>query len=234
MWKNLLYISFLSILLVGCASNPHEELQLARRAVAQAYASGAPELAPNEYQAAATALRDAENLIRYGNYKLASKVLPQAATHGFRATFKAREERVKVELKQKKLEEQLRKEEEEKKARLAKIEAEKKMATHTYKRKKNLVKPLHQSPLLTHFEVREKQSLWAISAMREIYNDPLLWPAIYKANRDQIKDPRQVYPGQVLTIPRQLSESIKENTRQEAKDSNAFSIATPSNPSKTN
>ena len=27
------------------------------------------------------------------------------------------------------------------------------------------------------------------------------WPAIYEANRDQIKDPDLIYPGQVLTIP---------------------------------
>jgi nucleoid-associated protein YgaU len=229
MWKFLLHICIFFFLLAGCASQPREELQLARRALAQAYAANASELAPTEYQAAATALRDAENLMRYGNYKLARKVLPQAATHGFRATFKAREERVKLDLKKKELEEKRRREEEEKKARLAAIEAARKKAAYVYKKKAKRVQPARKAPLLTHFEVREKQSLWTISGMKEVYNDPLLWPAIYKANRDQIKDPRQVYPGQVLTIPRQLSESTKEITRQEAKESGAFSTVPPAN-----
>lgn len=234
MLKNIILILLAGLFLWGCASNPREELQLARRAVAQAYAAGAPDLAPDEYQAASTALQDAENLIRFGNYKLARKVLPQAATHGFRATFKAREERVKLEVEKKKQEEQLKKEEEEKKARLAKIEAEKRKTSHIYESRKKRDKPKEKPPLLTHFEVRKKQSLWAISALREVYNDPLLWPAIYKANRDQIKDPRQVFPGQVLTIPRQLSESAKQTTRQEARESNAFAEENPSTPPEIN
>jgi nucleoid-associated protein YgaU len=28
-----------------------------------------------------------------------------------------------------------------------------------------------------------------------------LWPLIYRANRDRIKDPTRIYPGQRLTIP---------------------------------
>lgn len=234
MWKHLFQMFLLCVLLAGCASNPREELQLARKSVAQAYASGAPTLAPDEYQAATTALRDAENLIRYGNYDLARKVLPLAATHGFRATFKARAERVQIDQKKKLAEEKLRKKEEKKKAALAKIEAEKHKAAHHYLRSEKPTKKQEDRPKLTHFEVKEKQSLWAISAMKEVYNDPLLWPAIYKANRDQIKDPRQVYPGQVLTIPRQLSEITKQITRQEAQDSDAFSTAFPANPMKNN
>jgi nucleoid-associated protein YgaU len=31
--------------------------------------------------------------------------------------------------------------------------------------------------------------------------DPTLWPLLYRANRDQIKDPSLLYPGQRLTIP---------------------------------
>jgi nucleoid-associated protein YgaU len=32
--------------------------------------------------------------------------------------------------------------------------------------------------------------------------DAKLWPHLYRANRDQIRDPAVVYPGQRLTIPR--------------------------------
>jgi len=31
--------------------------------------------------------------------------------------------------------------------------------------------------------------------------DAALWPVLYRANRDRIKDPARVYPGQELTVP---------------------------------
>ena len=37
-------------------------------------------------------------------------------------------------------------------------------------------------------------------AKRE-YGDAQKWRQIYEANRDQIKDPDLIYPGQVFTIP---------------------------------
>ena len=37
-------------------------------------------------------------------------------------------------------------------------------------------------------------------AKRE-YGDAQKWRQIYEANREQIKDPDLIYPGQVLTIP---------------------------------
>jgi nucleoid-associated protein YgaU len=33
------------------------------------------------------------------------------------------------------------------------------------------------------------------------YGDSAKWHAIYEANRDKIKNPDLIYPGQVLTIP---------------------------------
>ncbi|HEY0276161.1 MAG TPA: peptidoglycan-binding protein, partial [Paenirhodobacter sp.] len=37
---------------------------------------------------------------------------------------------------------------------------------------------------------------------REIYGDPYLYVRVFEANRDQIRDPNLIYPGQVLTLPR--------------------------------
>lgn len=55
------------------------------------------------------------------------------------------------------------------------------------------------------YTVRRGETLPQIAARSEIYNDASLWPLIYRANRDQIRDPKQLWPGQVLTIPRHFS-----------------------------
>jgi hypothetical protein len=35
-----------------------------------------------------------------------------------------------------------------------------------------------------------------------VYSDPFLWFVIHEANKNQIKNPNMIYPGQKLTIPR--------------------------------
>jgi len=47
--------------------------------------------------------------------------------------------------------------------------------------------------------VQQGDSLSKI-AKRE-YGDADKWHAIYEANRDKIKDPDKIYPGEVLTLP---------------------------------
>lgn len=49
------------------------------------------------------------------------------------------------------------------------------------------------------YQVEQGDTLWTIAA--RAIGDPTLWPALYLANRDQIKDPARVYPGQRLAIP---------------------------------
>ena len=64
--------------------------------------------------------------------------------------------------------------------------------------------------------VRRGETLPQIAARSEIYNDPSLWPIIYRANRDQIRNPKQLWPGQVLKIPRHYS-------KEEAIDAKRYS-----------
>ncbi len=48
---------------------------------------------------------------------------------------------------------------------------------------------------------RDRDCLWNIAGKPTIYNDPFLWPKIWLANDDQIRNPDLIYPGQILKIP---------------------------------
>jgi Tfp pilus assembly protein FimV len=73
------------------------------------------------------------------------------------------------------------------------------------------------------YTVSEGEMLWAIAKRADVYGDPFLWPLLYQANRDQIKDPRTIYAGQNLTIPRNATDEEREKARNLAKKSAIFS-----------
>ncbi len=52
------------------------------------------------------------------------------------------------------------------------------------------------------WKVYKGECLWRIASYPEVYGDAVKWPLIYRANKDQIKDPDLIYPNQVLEIPR--------------------------------
>lgn len=56
----------------------------------------------------------------------------------------------------------------------------------------------------TH-SVKRGETLPFIASLPEVYNDSSQWPLLYRANRDQIRDPNYIWPGQVLKIPRDSS-----------------------------
>jgi nucleoid-associated protein YgaU len=47
--------------------------------------------------------------------------------------------------------------------------------------------------------VSRGDSLWLIS--RLAYGDGMRYALIYKANRDRIRDPNRIYPGQTFVLP---------------------------------
>jgi len=221
MAKNLVALIALATLWWGCAAPPQEELASARAAVARAYAAGAPQLAPTEFQAASEALSDGEQLTREGQYQMAREILPFAAAHAHRAILKAKEELAVRELQ--KIREQAAKPVAEPSTRPL-TEPTKKAIVAAASRPTKKPTPEPPPPPLQHYTVREGETLWTIAARREIYLDALLWPLIYKANRDQIKDPRQIYPGQVLSIPRDTPPAELEEAREKAKASQIFPL----------
>ncbi len=68
----------------------------------------------------------------------------------------------------------------------------------------------------TIYVVKKGDTLPSIASKHEIYNDSYMWPLIYKANRDQIKDPKVLYSGQDLKIPREMAAEEIIEARREA------------------
>lgn len=55
------------------------------------------------------------------------------------------------------------------------------------------------TPLIRAVTVQAGDTLWAIS--RERYGDGILYVRVFEANRNRIRDPDLIYPGQVFSIP---------------------------------
>lgn len=77
--------------------------------------------------------------------------------------------------------------------------------------------PQREKPLLpSSYNVRRGESLPQIASRPEIYGEAALWPLIYRANRDQVRDPYQLWPGQILKIPRSYSREEAAEARRQA------------------
>jgi nucleoid-associated protein YgaU len=66
--------------------------------------------------------------------------------------------------------------------------------------------------------VTRGESLPFIASQPQVYGDRTLWPLIYRANRDQIRDPRHIWPGQVLRIPRNMGREDVAEARRYAQE----------------
>lgn len=62
------------------------------------------------------------------------------------------------------------------------------------------------------FDVAPGDTLWSIAA--SAMGDGTLWPALYRANRDRIKDPARIYPGQRLAVPEVAPEAVASVRRE--------------------
>lgn len=213
-----LIIGLVVLLQVGCAKRPMTELTTARAAVAQAYSAGAADYATAEYQAAKAALENAEQLSNEGKYSAARDILPFAEAQAKQAASKARENRANMEM------QRLKKLQEEKRLKqdaVAKELRDKKRASQKQQKPKTKLEPLKPVKLYT---VQPEETLPQIAARPEVYNDQALWPLLYKANRDQITDPRKIYPGQELTVSRNATQEDLDAARQEAEEGSIFPL----------
>lgn len=79
------------------------------------------------------------------------------------------------------------------------VEAEARRQTELQKVRKEKIQPV------AFHTVKRGETLPLIAALPEVYNEAFLWPLIYRANRDQIRNPQNLWPGQTLRIPRNNS-----------------------------
>lgn len=216
----------IATLLSSCAKPPYQELDAAEYMVGRAYEMQAVEFAPTEYQAAEAALADARKALQDNDYSDALDSLEFSLKHSRRAIV------LTEEAKTKRAQEEARLALEQQRARQVALEE-----AQAQKISQAQTAPLPPKPatkpkvtLLTSYSVGEGETLWTISANQQVYNDGLLWPLLYQANRDQIKDPRQIFPGQILSIRRDMTEKDLEEARQKARESDIFPVSLSTSP----
>ncbi len=220
-----LLLIFLLLLSGGCATLPQTELQGARSAVARAYSLGADHLATDPYQFAYKALKEGEEQMRRENFSAARESFARAEYYARRAVRMAQEQQVSLE---KELMERERAEREKERLAAASRPPQKPEPSPPQVPAPAQVPPSPPPPPaiepVNRYDVQTGDTLWTISARPEVYGDPLLWPLLYKANRDQIKDPRRVYLGQTIDVPRDLPEKELAEIREQARQSEIFPV----------
>ncbi|OHD63740.1 MAG: hypothetical protein A2176_14480 [Spirochaetes bacterium RBG_13_51_14] len=63
---------------------------------------------------------------------------------------------------------------------------------------------------------KKRDCLWRIAG--KVYRNARLWPLIYTANKDQIKDPDLIFPGQRFVIPEIPDSNDKKSNEQQGKE----------------
>lgn len=53
----------------------------------------------------------------------------------------------------------------------------------------------------TKYKVRKSDCLWKISMRKSVFGKAYLWPLVWMANKEKVKNPHLIYPGMILKIP---------------------------------
>lgn len=224
----LRYLTLLAIaaLVSACAKAPYREMDAAEYMLIRAGSMQALEYAPAEYQAAHTALNDARRAMQASDYASARESIEFALQHARRAAVLAEEGRARKTARE---EEKIAREKED--ARQLILQSQAREAVQLTQAAPQPTKPTaapapkQKAPPATSYTVAEGDNLWTVAAQPQVYNDGLLWPLLYQANRDQIKDPRQIFSGQVLGIRRDMTEKEFDDARQRARESDIFPVS---------
>jgi len=74
------------------------------------------------------------------------------------------------------------------------------------------------------YEVVAGDNLWDISGKPSVYGNPYEWPLIYKNNSGKIQDADLIYPGQMLDINRNPTQSDVDAAVEHARTRGAWSV----------
>jgi nucleoid-associated protein YgaU len=208
------------VVVAGCASAVSRWRDDAWSAIGSARDKGAAKEFPAEYASVLNVLQDGDKLLQEKEVAAADDYFRFALTKcellerelGELKSRRTEEARLRS-LSEKRENERLRalREQERKAAEVA--EAKKNGATPDKARGK-------EKPLPSSHTVKRGETLPQIASQPDVYNDYRLWPLLYRANRDQISDPKHIWPGQVLRIPR-------NQTREEMNEARRYSLSKP-------
>lgn len=197
--------------LAGCASHlPVYRIDALAR-LSAVKMMGAEKYAPPELASLQQAIVDGDALMQSGEHELADSyyllaIRKSEAVERSIAREREHERAMQVRSENERLARERQKALEELKRELAEKEKEEKKRIERAPqpvRDKEKEKEVRSFPL--HHTVKRGESLPQIAAQPDVYGDAALWPLLYRANRDQIRDPGRIWPGQVLRIPRNIS-----------------------------
>ncbi|WP_224960942.1 LysM peptidoglycan-binding domain-containing protein [Geomonas subterranea] len=223
LWARFI-ILLLSLSAAACATQPPRFRDEAAAKLDQLKLEGGERLRPAEYASVLQAFLKGDAYLMEGEQEeadryfqltvLKGEVLEQdvAAEKARRLAEAARlaEERRRAEL------ERLARLEEERLAKAQVAERARREAAEAERRK---ARPVVKEPSqVASWTVRRGESLPLIASRPEVYGDRNLWPLIYRANRDQIRDPKHIWPGQVLRVPRNLGRDDFAEARRFAQE----------------
>ena len=214
-------ILVLVVAVAGCAPVTPLWRSEAVTVLARVNAHGASKEFPAEFESAVETLKQCEELLQDNEVEEADDCFRFVWTKGeilekSLAALKARREeeaRLRAESERREAERLRLLREEEARSALLKKESVSEKAHEKSKQ-------VRDKPLLESHTVKRGETLPQIAAMADVYNDYRLWPLLYRANRDQIRDPKHVWPGQILRIPRNLS-------REEITEARRYSLEKP-------
>jgi hypothetical protein len=230
--RKILYAVLIVHAITGCSTPRPLWHQKAGQLLLSVRSGGAPALLPSEYGNLVDTYANGEKLLFQDDIVNADKLFLLSIMKGELLTENLVNEKNRVAEveRMQQLEEQQRgkerleavelqnevrrREAEEVRARIAeqaKLHAEaeaQRQAERSYTQKERTLTATHT--------VKRGESLPQIASLPEVYNDPLLWPLIYRANRDQIRDPRNLWPGQSLRVPRNYSRDDLQEARRYA------------------
>ncbi len=212
--------------LSGCASHDPAWQVKAEAIITEMQSDVAASCCPEEFNSMLEVFQQGEKLLaEEDETELADEqfILVCQKSQLLNQQLKIYKERIKEEQRLEQIERQAAREEEKR----IRLELERKREIELaitqkslQKRKNNIYGDLesgNNSAQLSSYTVKRGETLPQIAARMEIYNDSALWPLIYRANRDQIRDPYQLWPGQVLKITRNFSKEEAIDARKKSR-----------------